>query len=122
MSGLRLKGPHAEWELKSGRAAPVRAGDELLGIFFEGKGNIEYLSVDPVEAPSVVFNARKGSSLNPERTEKGVRLRDSFDRLLWLSAGQEIPALTGSAAASLQPSFQKHRGEVPASPHAAHVP
>jgi hypothetical protein len=109
VSGLRLKGPHAEWELKSGRAAPVRAGDQLLGIFFEGKGNIEYLSVDPVEAPSVVFNARKGSSLDPERTDKGVRLRDSFDRLLWLSAGEEIPALTGSAAASLQPSFQKHR-------------
>jgi hypothetical protein len=109
VSGLRLKGPHAEWELRSGRAAPVRAGDEILGIFFEGKGNIEYLSVDPVEAPSVVFNARKGSSLNPERTEKGVRLRDSFDRLLWLSAGQEIPALTGSAAPSLQPAFQKHR-------------
>jgi len=109
VSGLHLKGPHADWDLQSGRAAPVRAGDELLGIFFEGKGRFDYVSVDPIEAPVVVFNARKGSSLNPERIEKGVRLRDSFDRLLLLSAGQPIPPLTGSAAASLEPVFRKHR-------------
>ena len=33
---------------------------------------MEYVSVDPVEAPVVVFDAKKGSGLKPEKTDKGV--------------------------------------------------
>ena len=39
----------------------------------------------------VVFNAKKGSSLKPEKTAEGVRLRDSFKRLLWLAAARPLP-------------------------------
>ncbi|MFY9552268.1 MAG: M1 family aminopeptidase [Thermoanaerobaculia bacterium] len=109
VSGLELAGPHATWRLQSGRAAPVRAGDDIVGLFFEGKGAVDYVSVDPVEAPSVMFNARKGSSLKPERIEGGVRLHDSFDRLLWLAGGQKVAPLAGPAAASLEPVFRRHR-------------
>src|SRR5262249_28703871 len=49
--------------LKTGRVATVRAGDEVVGLFFEGDGTMEYLSTDPVEAAVVQFDVRKGSGL-----------------------------------------------------------
>src|ERR1700730_15313935 len=57
VSNLHLTAGHIDCTLKSGRAAPVRAGDEVVGAFFEGEGAMEYLSVDPIEAPVVVYNA-----------------------------------------------------------------
>ena len=104
-----LASGHFQCTLKSGRAAPVRAGDEVVGLFFEGDGAMEYVSADPIEAPVVAFNTRKASSLSTEKTEKGTRLRSAFKRLLWL-AGDEAPgAGTGSAAASLADSFRTQR-------------
>ncbi|HVQ54531.1 MAG TPA: hypothetical protein VMT25_05090, partial [Thermoanaerobaculia bacterium] len=59
VSGLRLSVGHFECRLKAGRAAPVQAGEEVVGLFFEGEGSMEYVSVDPVEAPVVLFDAKK---------------------------------------------------------------
>ena len=109
VSGLRLEGPHASFVLESGRAAPVSAGDRIVGLFFEGRGAFEYLSADSIEAPVVVFNAKKGSSLKPEKTADGVRLQDSFKRLLWLAAGKPLPELSGPSAPPLADAFRKHR-------------
>ena len=109
VSGLRLEGPHATWVLESGRGAPVLAGEQIVGLFFEGRGTFEYLSADPIEAPLVVFNAKKGSSLKPEKTAQGVRLKDSFKRLLFLAAARPLPELAGSTAPSLADAFRKHR-------------
>src|SRR4029453_18717218 len=78
---MTLSSGHLECKLQSGNAAPVLAGDDVVGVYFEGAGSMEYLSVDPVEAPSVMFNARKGSSLKPENTEKGARLRATCPRI-----------------------------------------
>jgi Peptidase family M1 domain len=109
VSDLHLTGPHVDCVLQSGRAAPVRAGGEVAGVFFEGKGAVDYLSADPIEAPVVVFNAKKGSSLKPEKTAEGVRLRDRFKRLLWLARGSPLPALSGAPAAPLADDFRKQR-------------
>ena len=109
VSKLRLTGPHAACVLESGRAAPVRAGEEVVGIFFEGSGSFDYLSADPIEAPVVVFDARKGSSLKPEKTDAGIRLRDTVKRMLWLARGQPLPELSGTAAAPLADAFRKER-------------
>lgn len=109
VSGLRLTGPHAVCRLESGRAAPVRAGEEVVGIFFEGKGAFDYLSVDPLEAPVVVFDAKKGSSLKPEKTDAGIRLRDTVKRVLWLARGRPLPELSGAAAPPLTDAFRKER-------------
>ncbi len=109
VSDLRLEAGHVQCALRSGRAAPVRAGDEVVGLFFEGDGTVEYLAVDPIEAPLVMFNAKKGSRLSAEKTEKGVRLRDSFRRLLWIARGQAVPVLSGGAAAPLAGAFARER-------------
>jgi hypothetical protein len=100
---------HLECKLSSGRAAPVLAGDAVVGFFFEGNGEMQYLSVDAIEAPVVTFNARKGSDLKPEKTDKGVRLRDRFTRMLWVTQGQPLPALTGADAAPLSSSLAAQR-------------
>ena len=109
VSGLRLSAGHFECTLKSGRAAPVRAGDEVVGLFFEGEGSMEYVSVDPVEAPVVLFDTKKGSGLKAEKTERGVVLRDGFRRLLWLAQASPLPELAGPPAAPLADAFRKER-------------
>ena len=109
VAGLRLSVGHFECRLKAGRAAPVRAGDEVVGLFFEGEGSMEYVSVDPVEAPVVFFDAKKGSGLKAEKTERGVVLRDGFKRLLWLAQASPVPALEGSPAAPLADAFGRER-------------
>jgi hypothetical protein len=106
---MTLSSGHLECKLQSGNAAPVLAGDDVVGVYFEGAGLMEYLSVDPVEAPSVMFNARKGSSLKPEKTDKGVRLRDNFTRILWLVQGQPVPALSGQPGSPLTAGFAGQR-------------
>src|SRR5262245_8873150 len=104
-----LAAGHFRCVLKSGRAAPIRAGDEAVGLYFEGDGTMEYLSEDPVEAPVVAFNTRKATSLAAEKTDKGTLLRSGFKRLVWL-AGADVPASgTGAAAPSLANSFREQR-------------
>ena len=80
-----------------------------MGFFFEGRGEMQYVSADPVEAPVVIFNAKKASSLKPEKTDKGVRLTDKFTRLLWIAQGEPLPALTGTASTPLTASFTAQR-------------
>jgi hypothetical protein len=109
VSNLRLTAGHIECMLKSGRAAPVRSGDEVVGFYFEGEGAMDYLSVDPIEAPVILFNAAKGTGLVPEKTGTGVRLRDSFTRLLWLSSGAPLPPLSGASAPTLADGFRSQR-------------
>ena len=109
VSTLRLAGPHASCDLGAGRAAPVRAGDETVGIFFEGSGAFDYVSADPIEAPVVVFDAKKGSRLKPEKTAAGVRLRDTVKRVLWLARGETLPPLAGAPAPPLADAFHRER-------------
>jgi hypothetical protein len=106
---FRLTAGHMECVLETGRAAPVLAGDEIVGLFFEGRSRMEYVSVDPLEEPVVVFDARKGTSLRPERTERGVTLRDRPDRVLWLARARPLPGLSGPPADSLEGAFRRHR-------------
>lgn len=108
---LELAAGRFACRLVSGRAAPVRAGEEVVGVFFEGEGTMEYVSTDPVEAPLVLFDVRKGSSLKAEKTARGVVIRDRFHRLLWLARGVPLPALAGRPAPPLSDSFRKQRAK-----------
>jgi hypothetical protein len=109
ISGRALSAGRFTCTLKTGRAAPVRAGDEVVGLFFEGEGAMEYVSTDPVEAALVLFDTRKGSGLKAEKTDRGVVVRDTFRRLLWIARGTPVPEVSGAPAASLANSFRKER-------------
>ena len=100
---------HLECKISSGRAAPVRAGDLVVGFLFEGNGEMQYVSADPIEAPVVTFNAKKVAGLKPEKAENGIRLRDRFTRLLWIAQGEALPTLSGPGAAALGASLAAQR-------------
>jgi hypothetical protein len=122
---LVLTSGHATWTLKTGQVTPVRAGEEIVGLFFEGTGAFEYRSADPIEHPIVSYEARKAASLTPEKAGSDLALRDSFQKLLWLSVGRPLPELPGgkemwiagearveasvAAGPSLDASFRAHR-------------
>ncbi|HEX4439106.1 MAG TPA: M1 family aminopeptidase [Thermoanaerobaculia bacterium] len=109
VSDATLEAGRLTCRLKSGRAAPVRAGDEVVGVFFEGQAAMEYVSTEPVEAPVVVFDAKKSSSLAVEKTARGVVLRDSPKRVLWLARRLPLPPLGGAPAPPLAASFARQR-------------
>ncbi len=98
---------HLECRLQSGRAAPVLAGETTVGFYFEGSGEMQYVSADPIEAPLVMFNTKKASSLKPTKTDKGVRIADRFTRMLWIARGEPLPVLAGAAAAPLALAGQR---------------
>jgi len=109
VGSMTVRTGHLECKISGGHAAPVLAGDATVGFFFEGRGEMQYVSADPVEAPVVIFNAKKASSLKPEKTDQGVRLTDKFTRLLWIAQGEPLPALTGTASTPLTASFTAQR-------------
>jgi hypothetical protein len=118
---MTLSAGHFECRLGAGRAAPVLAGDEVVGVYYEGSGTMAYVSADPLEASTVLFNAKKASSLRADKSEQGVRLTDGLSRVLWISPGRPLPALEGSSAAPLADVFARHRekfGQISSTPPA----
>jgi len=109
VSAWKLTSGHLALTCKSGSAARVKAGDAVVGVFFQGTGALEYRSEDPVEFPVVLFNVKKATGLAAEKTEKAVVLRDSFERVLFLTAGRPMPELPAGSGASLEPGFAKLR-------------
>jgi len=109
ISGLALSSGHFECRLSAGRAAPVLAGEQVVGLYYDGAGTMSYVSADPLEASTFSYNVRKVSSLKLDKTDKGVRVTDGFARVLWLAQGAAVPALEGAAAAPLTDSFAKQR-------------
>jgi len=109
VSNLRLSAGHASLVLASGAATAVRAGNDVVGLYFRGRGSFEYLSVDPIEWPVMAYNLRKSSSLTPVREGAALGVGDSFDEVLWLTSRHPVPALDGAAGGSLADSFRAHR-------------
>jgi hypothetical protein len=109
VSGLILSSGHFDCRLSAGRAAPVLAGDEVVGIYYDGGGTMSYVSADPLEASTFSYNVRKVSSLKLDKTDQGVRVTDGFARVLWLAQGRPLPPIEGAAAAPLTESFSKQR-------------
>lgn len=109
VTNLKLTSGHLECVLVSGRAGYVKAGGEVVGLYFDGSGSMEYTSVDAVEAPVFTYVAKKSTSLTPEKTERGLRVKDKFTRLLWLGVGEKLPELPGLGPLPLTASFREHR-------------
>ncbi len=110
VQGLRLSAGHLTLVLASGDAAPVLAGDEVVGVYFHGTGSMEYLSVDPIEFPVVTHNVRKNTDLSAVQEGSGLAIRDTFKEVLWLAGGMTPPILpAGPAGNPLERFFVAHR-------------
>ena len=97
-------------ELKKGRVAEVRAGEEVVGLFVSGTGTLRYRSDDPSERDAVRWATRKNTGLRLSEEEGALVLSTRFTDALWVSAGTPLPGIPAPAAeASLASSFAKHR-------------
>lgn len=106
--------------LASGSAAPMLAGDEVVGIYFRGKGTLEYVSVDPIEFPIVSFNVRKNTGLAAVAEGKTLTIRDKFDEVLWLAGGIALPSLPADPSGTqLDAAFGRRHRAVSSRPTAA---
>ena len=108
VTNLKLTSGRFECVLTTGRAAFVKAGGEVVGIFFSGGGTMEYVSAEPIEMPVVAYVSKKSSGMKVEKSDKEIRLKDKFTDLLWLSAGAPLPELPGMAPMPLTAGFQAH--------------
>jgi hypothetical protein len=92
----------------TGETAPVLAGDETIGLFFNGKGTYKYQSTNPLENALTTFEAKK-LGRSAQGGKGGVTITGNFDRLYLRAAGVELPKLAGSAASdALGRAFRAH--------------
>ena len=106
---LKLAVGHLTCTLASGNVASVKAGDEVVGLFFQGSGTMSYDSDDAIEAPVLTYVAKKSTSLSPERSDKSVRIQDRFTRLLWVVSPEKLPETSRLGATPLKAAFDAHR-------------
>ena len=106
VSNLAISSGSMKITLGSGSAATVKAGDEVIGLFFKGQGSFSYSANDAVELPIMQTNLR--NTKTTAAVVEGV-LRDSFSDALIVTSNVNLPALEGAAGESLDDAFVKSR-------------
>ncbi|MGA7616062.1 MAG: M1 family aminopeptidase [Thermoanaerobaculia bacterium] len=101
---------HITFDLAAGAVAPLLGSDGTrLGIFFHGKGTYTYHSVDSVETPLVVWEAKRFRRTANEEKDGTVSLTGTFVDLLLLTGGTDLPSFDGPDAAPLGDAFADHQ-------------
>lgn len=108
VSNLQYTVGHMKLTLASGTAAPVMAGQEVVGTFFKGNGSFVYTSVDPVEAPVMKFNIRKESNLEAGASGTSTTASGTISELLILASGQPLPELAAGSGEGLAGALKEH--------------
>jgi len=98
---------HLKLRMISGSAAPVFAGDERVGFFFSGKGELEYETVEASELPVVMHNVRAIGHLRMIADATHAVLSDEFTNVLVVAGGVALPQF-GGAQASIPDAFHQH--------------
>jgi len=106
VSNLTITSGSMKFTLNSGSAAIVKAGDEVVGIFFKGDGVFDYSANDAVELPIMQTNLRNTKS-NATLTN-GI-LHGTFSEALIAAQNVTLPALEGAVGQPLDEAFGKNR-------------
>src|SRR5581483_4637086 len=93
----------------NGSAAPVRAGKDVIGLFFAGTGKYTYRSTDPIETSIAMFEAKKASKIKAEKSGDTVVLTDTFSRMFLRTGGVQLPQLPEGTSQELDAAFKAHR-------------
>lgn len=99
---------HLKLTMTSGSAAPVFAGSEQIGVFFSGKGSLEYETTETAEFPVVTHNVRAIAHVKVTPEASRIVLSDEFSDVLIVGGGVQMPALTGASGAALTSPFKEH--------------
>ena len=100
---------HLKMKFTSGSAAPVFAGSEQVGIFFSGKGALEYETTETAEFPVVTHNVRAVAHLKMTPDPSHIILSDDFSDVLIVAGGVQGQRLraSGQRAERRSPSCLK---------------
>ena len=97
---------HTTLVMENGAAAYVLQGGKRVGLYFRGKGNLEYLSTLKDEFPAAEYNLKKNATFDWRETEKGLRLKDTFTELLLRTSGGTLPVLDQPSTEKLDAGFK----------------
>jgi hypothetical protein len=104
--------PNMTIRLVLGNAAPVYAGKETVGIFFDGSGTFEYRAADPTEAVMVKFEAKKASDLSVTQAGNALVLGGKFQQLYLRAAAVALPDLSAGGGGNIAQEFARHREDM----------
>jgi Peptidase family M1 domain len=105
VSNLSIANGAMKISLAEGQAAPVKAGDEVIGLFFKGSGSFDY-AADAVELPIAKTNLRNTKS---KVTVSGSTIHVNFNDALIAAKNVKLPELTGAAGGALDEAFAENR-------------
>src|SRR5262245_45431451 len=106
VTNVSITNGHATFTIPSGVAAAVMAGDEQVGVFYNGPGTFTYTTTEKVEFPLVRYNARS-AKVKLEPAADKIVINDSFKSLfLW---EKSRPAITASSEPRPDESFNELR-------------
>jgi len=106
VSNMTISSGSMKLTLNNGNAAPVKAGEEVIGFFFKGDGVFDYSANDAVELPIMQTNLRNTKSA--AAVANGV-LHGTFSEALIAAQNVKLPALEGAAGQALDDPFAKNR-------------
>jgi hypothetical protein len=95
VQGLSVGIGNMTFELTSGSAAAVTAGNQIVGLYFIGNGKYEYQTAEPVEAPLVALESKKILGRTAEKQGNALTIRADFTELYLLTGGLPLPDLKG---------------------------
>jgi hypothetical protein len=111
VNGMQVTIGNLTLDLASGSAASVMAGNETIGLFFDGKGHYSYHSTDLQESSLVLFEAKKLGRSVEKAADGTVTVKGEFAQAYVRSLGVELPPLTGgSDSGALFVAFGEHNG------------
>lgn len=100
-----------ELSFEPGAMAQVMQADRQVGIHYQGKVRMTYLSRDPLEHSVLAFNLKANTSLAPRKTPEGLALEETFESLTLWGLGWQLPATPADApkGADLSAGFEKQQ-------------
>jgi hypothetical protein len=84
--------------MESGTVTRVLVAGQVVGLYFNGKGSLSYLSKDPAEAEVIRYNLDRNGGRKPVAGAGGLSIVDGLKEALLFYAGQALPAIQGSPA------------------------
>jgi hypothetical protein len=109
VQGISVGIGNMTFELTSGSAAAVTAGNQIVGLYFVGTGKYTYQTAEPVEASLVAYESKKILGKTAEKQGDALTIRADFTELYLLTGGMPLPDLKAGDGGSLDDRFKKHQ-------------
>lgn len=109
VQGLSVGIGNMTFDLTSGSAAAVTAGNQIVGLYFTGTGKYTYQTAEPVEAGLVALESKKILGRTAEKQGNALTIRADFTELYLLTGGIPLPDLKAGDGGSLDEGFRKHQ-------------